>query len=311
MSGRRSSDGEGFSESGDLRGGERQLSLQMRHLLLQHGDGAHAPVHGILHSRIGLVRQRVDAVLAVRRRQLVQHLGHIGHPEHLVHVSELLRLIRRKVWRKQTLRCALPPKHPARRARGRPRRRRHRHSQPSVGMHGSHSAPSRSPSPSIFSLLPGSKLSPSRPPLPSPHDLRRCSSSTRTTRASVDFAQISLCQLAGLERAGWPRGERGGGIRRFRVLFYRRDLSTAGSGGEQFHALAEQEQERERARARANDGDLLAPGRESESQSASAGPSRATGNVRDHEALRHRCAPDPSRRPQEMGRSPGVIVCEL
>ncbi|XP_024516853.1 serine, glycine, tyrosine and glutamine-rich protein-like [Selaginella moellendorffii] len=108
--------GGGGSGSGASGGGEsksfvyvRELGLETRHPLLEHGDDTDAAIDWIFHSHVRLVRQSVDAILAEADGELVEHLAHVGDAEDLVNVGEALGLVGREVWREQALGRAAPP----------------------------------------------------------------------------------------------------------------------------------------------------------------------------------------------------------
>lgn len=106
-----------------MRNGE--LGLQLRHLALEDGDGAHAAVDGILDTRVGLVSERIDGVLALVHRELVQQLGNIAGAEDLVDIGEFVGLVRGEVGREHTFRRAFAAQKLACGTRRARRRRRH------------------------------------------------------------------------------------------------------------------------------------------------------------------------------------------
>jgi hypothetical protein len=92
---------------------------------LEDGDVGHASVDGVAEARVGLVGERVDGILPLRVRELVEELGDVAGAEHPVHVGELDRVVGREVGREHAPPRALAPEELARRARRARRRGRH------------------------------------------------------------------------------------------------------------------------------------------------------------------------------------------
>ena len=143
--------GTGVARQVGMRDGE--LVLQLRHLPLQHGDGAHAAINGVLDARVGFVRQRIHCVLALVHRELVQQLGDIAGAKYLMDIGEFVRLVRREVGCEYAFCRTLATQKLACGARRARRGRRHSwltRSQTSSGT----AHPTFSPSLSLFCPLP-------------------------------------------------------------------------------------------------------------------------------------------------------------
>jgi hypothetical protein len=93
---------------------------------LEDGDVGDASVDGVAEARVGLVGERVDGILPLHVRELVEELGDVAGAEHPVHVGELGWVVGREVGREHAPPRALAPEELARRARRARRRGRHR-----------------------------------------------------------------------------------------------------------------------------------------------------------------------------------------
>lgn len=87
----------------ELLARDGELLAQLGDLVLEDGDDAQAAVHRVLLPRVGLVRDRLHGVLALRRVDVLQDAQDVGHAEQLVHVRKSLGLVRREVGRERAV----------------------------------------------------------------------------------------------------------------------------------------------------------------------------------------------------------------
>lgn len=102
-------EGGGADEGGELPLGGLEVVLDLVDLVLEERDVAHAAVDGVSEPGLGLVREGVDGVLALRGGELVEELRHVARAEHAVHVGEFRRLVGGEVGREHAALRALAP----------------------------------------------------------------------------------------------------------------------------------------------------------------------------------------------------------
>jgi len=105
---RRREHGVGSDVRGEFLLGVVEFGLQLLEAVLEDGDETHAAIDGVPQTRLGLVGEGLNRVLALRRVEFVEKLGDVARPEHLVHVGKALRVVRRKIRREHALLRALP-----------------------------------------------------------------------------------------------------------------------------------------------------------------------------------------------------------